>query len=73
MEVLDGELSGSSYLSIRENGQFSAGYKGSLTGITYQMPVRAFYEDKDIITFRFVSGGSAADLGRGFLIKVTEV
>jgi len=73
LEVLDGQLEGSSFLSIRENGHFSAGYTQSLTGRTYVQPVRQFYEDKDTITFRFKSGGSPGDLGQGFLIKVSEI
>jgi hypothetical protein len=71
LDVMEGNLSGSSYLSIRENKLFTTENTGNVAGITQVQPVQAGWEERYIVSFKFVSGPGIADQGQGFLIRVT--
>jgi len=72
MEVIDGELSGSSYISVMQNNAFTSKYDNKLTGLKYSKGVEKGQERRDNISIRFVSGNTASDIGRGFLIRIYE-
>jgi len=73
MEVLDGQLAGTSYIALRENGVYTNKHYNSLTGLTYDKRVEAGKEVRDTVSVRFVSGATPSDLSKGFVIKVSEL